>query len=141
MDHSTIVLVLTIQIPDWSGIRIPDVLVFFLSLSLCLFLSRSRSFSPHYLLSAQSLWLKNNENVNFNFNYILKFHLAYKNIKHHFQQLSSILVLIRLIILTLQLFIPLQAKQVREVPNLNERKNLHTPIYGVKEFFCLSLRL
>ena len=29
----------------------------------------------------------------------------------------------------------------REVANLTERKNLHTPIYGVKEFVCLSVCL
>ena len=27
----------------------------------------------------------------------------------------------------------------REVANLTERKNLHTPVYGVKEFVCLSI--
>ena len=27
----------------------------------------------------------------------------------------------------------------REVANLTERKNLHTPVYGVKEFVCLSV--
>ena len=40
-----------------------------------------------------------------------------------------------------EMFIPLQVKQVREVANLSERKNLHTPVYGVKEFVCLSVRL
>ena len=35
-------------------------------------------------------------------------------------------------------FIPLRAKRVKEVANLTERKNLHTPVYGVKEFVCLS---
>ena len=29
----------------------------------------------------------------------------------------------------------------REVANLTERKNLHTPAYGVKEFVCLSVCL
>ena len=29
----------------------------------------------------------------------------------------------------------------REVANLTERKNLHTPVYGVKEFVCLSVHL
>ena len=29
----------------------------------------------------------------------------------------------------------------KEVANLSERKNLHTPVYGVKEFICLSLCL
>ena len=28
-----------------------------------------------------------------------------------------------------------------EVENLTETKNPHTPVYGVKEFVCLSLRL
>ena len=46
------------------------LLVFSLSLSLSLFLAPSCSFSLHYLLSAQSLLLKNIENANFNFNYI-----------------------------------------------------------------------
>ena len=27
----------------------------------------------------------------------------------------------------------------REVANLTERKNPHTPVYGVKEFVCLSV--
>ena len=27
----------------------------------------------------------------------------------------------------------------REEANLNERKNSHTPLYGVKEFVCLSV--
>ena len=35
--------------------------------------------------------------------------------------------------------IPLQAKRVREVANLTEIKNQHTPVYGVKEFVCLSV--
>ena len=34
---------------------------------------------------------------------------------------------------------PLRAKRVREVANLTERKNLHTPVSGVKEFVCLSI--
>ena len=38
-------------------------------------------------------------------------------------------------------FIPLRVERVREVANLTERKNLHTPIYGVREFVCLSVRL
>ena len=38
-------------------------------------------------------------------------------------------------------FISMRAKQVREVANLNERKYPHTPLYGVKEFVCLSVRL
>ena len=29
----------------------------------------------------------------------------------------------------------------RKVANLTEIKNLHTPVYGVKEFACLSVRL
>ena len=29
----------------------------------------------------------------------------------------------------------------REVANLTERKKLHTPVYGVKEFVCLSVCL
>ena len=29
----------------------------------------------------------------------------------------------------------------REVANLTERKNLHTPIYSAKEFVCLSVCL
>ena len=35
----------------------------------------------------------------------------------------------------IQQVIPLQAKQVREVANLTERKNPHTPVYGVKEYY------
>ena len=27
----------------------------------------------------------------------------------------------------------------REVANLTEQKNTHTPLYGVKEFVCLSV--
>ena len=38
-------------------------------------------------------------------------------------------------------FIPLWVKRVREVANLTERKNLHTPVYGVKELVCLSVCL
>ena len=34
---------------------------------------------------------------------------------------------------------PLRAKRVREVANLTERKNRHTPVYGVKEFVRLSV--
>ena len=29
----------------------------------------------------------------------------------------------------------------REVANLTDIKNLHTPVYGVKEFVCLSVCL
>ena len=36
-------------------------------------------------------------------------------------------------------FIPLRAKRVREVANLTERKNPHTPVFGVKEFVRLSV--
>ena len=36
---------------------------------------------------------------------------------------------------------PLASKRSREVANLTERKNLHTPIYGVKEFVCLFICL
>ena len=38
-------------------------------------------------------------------------------------------------------YIPLQAKPVKEVANLTQRKNLHTPVYGVEEFVCLSVCL
>ena len=34
---------------------------------------------------------------------------------------------------------PLWAKPVTEVANLTERKNPHTPVYGIKEFVCLSV--
>ena len=34
---------------------------------------------------------------------------------------------------------PPASEASREVANLTERKNPHTPIYGVKEFFCLSV--
>ena len=36
---------------------------------------------------------------------------------------------------------PPVSKASREVANLTERKNLHTPVYGDKEFVCLSVRL
>ena len=36
---------------------------------------------------------------------------------------------------------PLASKASREVANSTERKNLHTPAYGVKEFVCLSVCL
>ena len=39
------------------------------------------------------------------------------------------------------MIIPLRAEQEREVANLTERKNQHTPVYGVKEFVCLSVCL
>ena len=34
---------------------------------------------------------------------------------------------------------PPASKASREVANLTERKNLHTPVYGVKESVCLSV--
>ena len=34
---------------------------------------------------------------------------------------------------------PPASKASREVVNLTERKNPHTPVYGVKEFVCLSV--
>ena len=34
---------------------------------------------------------------------------------------------------------PSVSKASREVANLTERKNPHTPEYGVKEFVCLSV--
>ena len=36
---------------------------------------------------------------------------------------------------------PLASKASREVAILTERKNLHTPVYGVKELVCLSVCL
>ena len=33
------------------------------------------------------------------------------------------------------------SKASRKVANVTERKNLHTPLYGVKEFVCLSVFL
>ena len=33
------------------------------------------------------------------------------------------------------------SEESREVANLTERKNTHPPIYGVKEFVCLSVYL
>ena len=39
------------------------------------------------------------------------------------------------------LFNPPASKASREVADLTKRKNPHTPVYGVKEFFCLSVRL
>ena len=36
---------------------------------------------------------------------------------------------------------PPASKASKEVANLSERGNLHTPIYGVKEFFCLLVYL
>ena len=37
------------------------------------------------------------------------------------------------------LFYPPASEANREVANLTERKNPHTPVYGVKEFVCLSV--
>ena len=37
-------------------------------------------------------------------------------------------------------FLPRQAKRVREVANLTERKNPHTSVYGVRKFVCLSVK-
>ena len=34
---------------------------------------------------------------------------------------------------------PPASEASRELANLTERKNLHTPVYGVKEFVCLSV--
>ena len=34
---------------------------------------------------------------------------------------------------------PPASEASREVANLTERKNTHTPVYGVKEFVCLSV--
>ena len=34
---------------------------------------------------------------------------------------------------------PSASEATREVANLTERKNLHTSVYGVKEFDCLSI--
>ena len=34
---------------------------------------------------------------------------------------------------------PPASKANREAANLTERKNPHTPVYGVKEFVCLSI--
>ena len=36
---------------------------------------------------------------------------------------------------------PPASEASRKVANLNERKNQHTPVYGVKEFFRLSVCL
>ena len=35
---------------------------------------------------------------------------------------------------------PTASEESMEVANLTERKNPHTPVYGVKEFVCLSVR-
>ena len=34
---------------------------------------------------------------------------------------------------------PPASEASREVANLTERKNPHTPVYGVKEFVCVSV--
>ena len=34
---------------------------------------------------------------------------------------------------------PPESKVSKEEANLTERKNPHTPVYGVKEFVCLSV--
>ena len=36
-------------------------------------------------------------------------------------------------------YYPPASKARREKANATERKNLHTPVYGVKEFVCLSV--
>ena len=36
-------------------------------------------------------------------------------------------------------YYPPVSEASREVANLTERKNQHTPVYGVKEFVCLSV--
>ena len=36
---------------------------------------------------------------------------------------------------------PIASEGIRDVANLTERKNLHTPTYGVKKFVCLSVCL
>ena len=36
-------------------------------------------------------------------------------------------------------FSPPASEASREVANLTERKNPHTPVYGVEEFVCLSV--
>ena len=38
-----------------------------------------------------------------------------------------------------QVLYPPASEASREVANLTERKNLHIPVYGVKEFFRLSV--
>ena len=37
------------------------------------------------------------------------------------------------------IYYPPASKASRKVANLTERKNPHTPVYGVKEFVCLSV--
>ena len=39
----------------------------------------------------------------------------------------------------INLFNPPVIEASREIANLTERKNQHTPVYGVKEFVCLSV--
>ena len=41
----------------------------------------------------------------------------------------------------LKLILSPASETSREVVNLTERKNPHTPVYGVKEFVCLSVCL
>ena len=41
--------------------------------------------------------------------------------------------------LTIKISYPPASKASREVANLTERKNPHTPVYDVKEFVCLSV--
>ena len=42
-------------------------------------------------------------------------------------------------LLTVALLYTPVSEASREVANLTERKNPHTPVYGVKEFVCLSV--
>ena len=37
------------------------------------------------------------------------------------------------------LYHPPASEASRELANITERKNPHTPVYGVKEFVCLSV--
>ena len=52
---------------------------------------------------------------------------------------QELVTLIICIVDTYLHLIPRRAKLVREVANLTERKNPHTPVYGVKEFVRLSV--
>ena len=47
----------------------------------------------------------------------------------------------RISILLFYSYYPPASEVTREGANLTERKNLHTPVYGVKEFVCLSVHL
>ena len=58
-------------------------------------------------------------------------------ISHPLIFINMYTILARLLILSY----PPASKTRKEVVNLTERKNLHTPIYGVKEFVCLSVCL